>query len=183
MTSKGNMIHGHVTDLKKVSIDDAPDIINLRNNPQINRYLSSTAEITLDQQVGWMKNNAQKEDNYYWKIVSKDEKTVGTISLYEIKNGRAEFGRYICLNPINAIESEYMLLQFAFNEAGLEQVYCRTVVENTKVWKQHTRFGFEDTGIENNKELNQVLKVQQITRQQFNNYDYSALINIFKRFK
>jgi RimJ/RimL family protein N-acetyltransferase len=177
-----DVLSGHVTSLRMVTTMDAADIIALRNDPHINGNLSSTRPITLQQQVNWIEANNKRNDNYYWMIVSQDGKVTGTISLYEIADKGAEFGRYICLNPINSVEAELILLDFAFNKIGLERVYCRTVIENTKVWKQHSKLGFIDKGIEDNKDINRTLKVQEIRREQYLGNDYSSFANMLKRF-
>jgi hypothetical protein len=95
----------------------------------------------------------------------------------------AEFGRYISVNSINAIEAEYLLLQFCFNVMHLDFVYCRTADKNIKVWKQHLSFGFKDVGFEYFQEKNLLLRRQALSRAEFLEFDYSKIVSLVSRFK
>ena len=142
------VINGKIARLKSVQVSDALFISKIRNNPAINSYLSSQKEISLTAQSDWIIKNLEV-NNYYFIISNKKtNEKVGTISIYNIDEikGKAEFGRYICLNPIMAIEAVLMLIRFGFQELELNEIYCRTDMRNLKVWNQHYNFGFKDAG-------------------------------------
>ncbi len=167
-------------------MDDCEFVANLRSIPAINKFLSNKGEISLEQQEKWLVNFLRTSKEYYFIIIdAKSQKKTGTISLYNIEEHEkaAEFGRYICINNLNAIESELMILKFAFNVLKLKKIYCKTVEENAKVWSQHYKYGFDDKGFEymdNEKKLN--LRVQEISSDKFNSYDYRTIINIINKF-
>ncbi|MBL7933732.1 MAG: hypothetical protein JNL60_17650, partial [Bacteroidia bacterium] len=96
-----------------------------------------------------------------------------------VKNDKAEFGRYICQSPAQAIESEFLLLKYAFEVMNLKAVYCRTKRINERVWKQHYNFGFLDVGEELMEDF--MLNVQEITKEQFLNFDYSKILKLITR--
>ncbi|MCS7210752.1 MAG: GNAT family N-acetyltransferase, partial [Chloroherpetonaceae bacterium] len=100
-------IEGLKTNLVEVTEMDAEDIARLRSNPEINRFLSSQKPISVEEQVEWIRQNRKRGDNFYFKITDKQGAFKGTISLYNIKNHEAEFGRFIATNPINAVEAEF----------------------------------------------------------------------------
>jgi RimJ/RimL family protein N-acetyltransferase len=132
-----------------------------------------------------MNDNAAKHDGLYLKIIDKKTNDFcGTISVYQIndKNEDAEFGRYICTKTIQAIESELLLIQFAFETMRLKSIYCRTAELNPKVWKQHYEFGFVDNGMEllMNKQL--YLKKQILTIEAYKNFNYSKIKELINRF-
>lgn len=175
-------ILGNVCQLTSVSLADAEFICLLRNNSNNNRFLSSSEFISVSMQVKWLQENINND--YYFKISNIINKTdVGTISLYNFNNNIAEFGRYICSDSICAIESEMLLLEFGFNTLGLNEIYCRTALENQKVWKQHYKFGFIDCGKEYLEKRGLELIKQIITKDIFVNYDYSKIKNIIKKIK
>lgn len=173
---------GKHTILKSVSIEDAADICALRNKPSNNKYLSSSNPITLEQQEAWIKKYLLEPDGVYFLITDNFLSPVGTISLYNQVNGCAEFGRYICENPLQAIEAEFLLLKYAFEELNLNTIYCKTVRENQKVWKQHSRFGFIEKGLETDTRINKEVVIQSINKEQFQSFDYSQITKLLNRF-
>ncbi len=176
------MLKGNKTLLFRVKEEDANDIIKLRNNPLISKYLSGDKEITLEDQINWIRNNNTILNDYYWKICNTNNEFCGTISLYNNNDGKAEFGRYICNHPIQAVEAELLVIRFAFQVCSLDEIFCRTVIENVKVWKQHYSFGFKDAGQENFRAKNFILKLQVLTREIFNQFDYSKIDKLIARF-
>ena len=176
------VIQGKNIRLREVSEEDSLPILNLRNDPTISQFLSNTSPITIEQQQNWIRLNKERADGHYWTIRDISDKVFGTISLYNVIDGRAEFGRYICINSLFAIEAELLLIEFAFSEMGLREIYCRTVLNNEKVWKQHYKFGFEDLGYEELPEKNFTLKKQVLYKVRFNNFDYSKIRNLLNRF-
>ena len=172
-----NNITGSATLLSEVTIEDSPRICELRN--QNNKYLSSTKQITIVEQEQWITNNVKLNDNYYFKVIELNNmKIVGTISLYDIKDGAAEFGRYICNRTLQAVESELLILKFAFEIISLDRVYCRTVEENKSVWNQHYKYGFKDLKLEYFEKKDVYLKVQELTKEDYFKFDYSKIRKI-----
>jgi len=177
---------GETTILRQVRLDDALFISRLRSDPKVYEFLSSSTPISLEQQKKWLEKYFSTKDSYYFIIDnSLLFKSVGTISIYDVNEGKreAEFGRYISVNSINAIEAEYLLLDFCFNILHLESVYCRTADKNIKVWRQHLSFGFRDVGFEEFADKNLLLRRQAITRAEFFDFDYSRIILLINRFK
>lgn len=180
------LIEGISTNLELIKMEDCQFVADLRSLPEINMFLSNDGEISIEMQKKWLTNFLAKSKDYYFII--KDKKSnirTGTISLYEInpKEKRAEFGRYICTNNLNAIESELMILDYAFNELKLLKIYCRTVENNKKVWNQHYKYGFEDIGFEEMigpKKFR--LRIQEIDFDRFKSFDYSKIIKIINKF-
>mgnify|MGYP002655210340 CR=1 FL=1 len=173
---------GKNTILRLVTEDDAASIIEMRNNPSINRFLSSNKPLSLEDQKAWLNRNLDKNDQYYFMILNKLEVPIGTISIYNIKNGSGEFGRYVCTQAIQAVESERMILQVAFDQLGLQYLYCRTAESNEAVWRQHLRFGFRDCGNEYDAQLNFDLHVQGITKEAYSTFDYYKIDQLISRF-
>lgn len=177
---------GEVTILRQVNLADALFISQLRSDPRVYEFLSSSTPVTLEQQQQWLKKYFDSKDGFYFIIENPLlKKSVGTISIYDLNilKREAEFGRYVSVNSINAIEAEYLLLQFCFNVMHLDSVYCRTADKNIKVWKQHLSFGFKDVGFEDFQEKDLLLRRQAITRSEFLEFDYSKIISLVNRFK
>jgi RimJ/RimL family protein N-acetyltransferase len=176
-------IVGLTTSLIEIDENDAAAIVLLRNNPTINQFLSSQKEVSEQEQTAWILQNRAKNDNVYFKIVDKKTDLFkGTIALYSIENGAAEFGRFIATNPISAIESELLLLEFGFEHLFLGKIYCCTVKENAKVWQQHTKFGFQIVGEDFDERISQIRVLQEIQNADYQSFDYSKIKETLKRF-
>jgi RimJ/RimL family protein N-acetyltransferase len=172
--------------LRQVNLDDALFISQLRSQPKVYEFLSSDSLVTLKQQQQWLERHFDFKDDYYFIIENSILlKSVGTISIYNVNKMKreGEFGRYISINSINAIEAEYLLLQFCFNILNLDSVYCRTADKNFKVWRQHLSFGFRDVGYEEFEDKNLLLRRQAIKKAEFQDFDYSKTISLINRFK
>jgi RimJ/RimL family protein N-acetyltransferase len=173
---------GNSTILQEVIPDDAEQMCNLRNNPQINRFLSSTETILVEDQKAWLKKNAEKHDNFYFKILNKKTgEFCGTIALYDIEHNMAEFGRYICTSPLQSIEAEYLIIKFGFDVVFLDKIYCRTVKANQYVWNQHYKYGFKDIREEVLGPRQMLHMIQEQDVNSFRNYDFSFIDKLSKR--
>ncbi len=177
------ILQGIITQLREQSEQDAGDVIALRNNPDYNRYLSNPGQTSsVEDQISWLQREQEAGLNYNFSIFL-EEKFSGTCSLYNITDYEADFGRYIATNPIAAIESEYLCLRFAFEQLGLQQVLCKTLTENEKVYRQHTRLGFETLGEGFDERVKKPLLLQAITVEAFRNFDYAPTLSMIQRFK
>ena len=180
-------IEGIQTKLVEIDESDAEAVVNLRNNPQYNKYLFQSP-VTVEEQKNWIKKNKLKGDNVNFKVVDHSGNFKGTISVYDIKAGRGEFGRYIVTNPIYAIEAEYLFLKFSFEVLRLESIFCQTNYENTGVWKQHGQFGFgfvehKNVTVGTSNEVTVKAVVQNITQEEYKNFDYSSIVGLLKKIR
>lgn len=178
-------IKGRKTILEEIGIEDAADICNLRNDERINRFLSTSRKVSEAEQREWIKANLARHDGHYLKIIdSGSGGFCGTASIYNVKKDEAEFGRYICTQALQAVETEYLLIQHAFDTMQLNRIYCRTAADNKKVWKQHVSYGFTDAGEEVFKTADKdlVLKVQELTDHQYRKTDYSFIEKLLAKF-
>ncbi len=68
-----NSIEGYSTILKVIEESDSQLICDLRNNPNINKFLSNSTSITVLEQKEWLKNNLKANDGIYFKIIDKNK--------------------------------------------------------------------------------------------------------------
>jgi RimJ/RimL family protein N-acetyltransferase len=178
-------IKGICTQLVEVSVKYVSEIVALRNDSNFNKYLFQS-ELTFDNQVKWIENNKRKGDNINFVILDKNDSFKGTISIYDIQNNRGEFGRFIATNSINAVEAEYLLLKFSFDNLMLDRIFCQTNIENTSVWQMHTKLGFQSIkNIEIFVGDNHLTKVeavvQEISKDQFQKFDYQPIFSLINK--
>jgi len=179
-------LKGIKTTLSEITESDAVEMVRLRNDPANNKFLFQN-KLTVEDQIKWIKSNQGKTDNKNFKVTNNNNEFKGTISIYNIENKTGEFGRYIVTNPINAIESEYLLLKICFEILGLASVFCQTNIENKAVWGQHFKLGFRETAIRDvpvGSFSDVMVKaiIQEITAGEFTVFDYSKVIKLIKFF-
>lgn len=110
-------------------------------------YLHDTSQ-KLDDQLDWFARYYERPGDYYFVVERQDSgASEGVISLYNIDPEAAcgEWGRWI-LRPgsLAAVESAWLIYRCAFEQLGLERVYCRTVADNKPVVSFHDSCGITD---------------------------------------
>lgn len=140
-------IEGIAVKLRAVCEGDAEFILSLRTDPKISRFLNRV-ENDKKKQESWIRNQKEREGDYYFLIINHKEEPLGTISLYGIEERAGEFGRWISLgNAAENTESAILLYDFGFSILNLEMIYTRTAIENRQVVNFHKRFGATQKGI------------------------------------
>lgn len=134
-------IIGKYSKLRSVEIDDAEFILSLRLDDKLNRYINKV-DNDINRQKEWIKLQQKRKGDYYFIISDLNNHPLGTISLYNIKDENAEFGRWVSKgNMIVNIESAILIYEFAFENLKLDLVYTNTMAENKQVVNFHKRFG------------------------------------------
>ena len=137
-------IKGQTIKLRLVTLKDSKFILKLRTDEELNRFIHK-GSINLESQTDWIRKYLEKENDYYFVIETiLDKKPVGVISIYDIKDNHAEWGRWILLKGNNfAIESVYLIYKIAFEIMKLEYIFCRTVEDNKSVVSFHNSCGLK----------------------------------------
>jgi RimJ/RimL family protein N-acetyltransferase len=133
-------IEGLALRLRPITDADAALIVQFRSDEQRGRYLHPISLNVIDQ-LAWLARYYEREGEYYFVIERlQGSSPEGLISIYNIdcSNNSGEWGRWI-LRPgsLAATESAWLIYRCAFEELGLDSVYCRTVSANEKVVSFH----------------------------------------------
>ena len=129
--------------LRPVRLSDAQFIIDVRlEDPERNRFIHKISE-DVGAQERWIENYFQREGDYYFVVENRlTAVPEGLIAFYDEANGRAEWGRWVLKKgSMAAAESVYLLYRIAFEQAGLNELYCRTITDNASVVSFHTSIG------------------------------------------
>ena len=142
------VLKGKAVNLRPINLSDAEFIVKLRTNKKLNRYIHNET-INKNIQITWIKKYLERDNDYYFIIERvKDENSVGLISIYNIKNNCAEWGRWLLSDGNNfAIESVQLIYKIAFELLELDYVYCRTVAANRSVVSFHNSCGLKQVNI------------------------------------
>jgi len=136
--------------LRPVNIKDAAFILKLRTSQEFSKYIGDTSS-NIENQIAWLRNYLQRENDFYFCIETHFNEPIGTIGLYNITSSEAEWGRWIVYpNSLAAPASAYLIYYIAFEIIKLDRVYCKTVSENEKVISFHRSCGLKQVGFEEN---------------------------------
>lgn len=136
--------------LRPINREDAAFVLELRQNPKLNRYLNEGAT-TIAEQERWLDKYFTRLGDYCFIIENiSNGNPEGMISIYNVdkKQRKAEWGRWILrLGSLAAAESSYMIYKVAFEILRLEELYCRTLSLNKSVVAFHDNCGLVRRGI------------------------------------
>jgi RimJ/RimL family protein N-acetyltransferase len=130
--------------LRPVADDDAAYIVDLRarGGPYINRGATTVA-----QQRDWLARYYAREGDVYFVVEARrDGGREGLVGIYEVRDGIAEWGRFV-LEPgsVAAVEAALLVYDVAFDDLALERVCCRTLAANVRVVAFHDSCGLVRT--------------------------------------
>lgn len=129
--------------LRPVNIADAAFIIDSRlEDAERNRFIHTISR-DVQEQEKWISAYLQREGDYYFIVENRlTGQSEGLIGIYDVKDGKAEWGRWVIRkDSLAAVESVYLVYKAAFEKIGLEELYCRTVQDNIEVVSFHDSIG------------------------------------------
>ncbi|BCZ24962.1 GNAT family N-acetyltransferase [Mycobacterium senriense] len=116
--------------LRPVDRGDAADILRLRTDPELGRFLNPTTGRVEDQEQ-WIEIQRDRTGDYYFVVETLHGRWEGLVGLYGIEGASGEWGRWILRRgSLAAAASVLLILRFGFDELGLERIYCRTLADN-----------------------------------------------------
>jgi RimJ/RimL family protein N-acetyltransferase len=136
--------------VRPVTLEDAAFIVELRSDPQLNRFLHEISP-RVEDQVAWIRRYLERPNDYYFIVEEASSgESQGTIGLYDVAEDAsgAEWGRWILKRgSMAAVESAWLIYELAFAKLGLASVSCRTLVDNGQVVSFHENFGARRVGL------------------------------------
>jgi UDP-4-amino-4,6-dideoxy-N-acetyl-beta-L-altrosamine N-acetyltransferase len=118
-----------------------------RNSALVSKNMYTSKYISQQDQLDWFRSIQLKKDALY-RIVEINERKVGMISLTNIKldNQSCFWAMYFGDTMFNetgaAAILEYFVIDYVFDELGLNKLNCEVLSFNKKVINLHKRFGF-----------------------------------------
>ena len=143
--------------LRKFCKEDVPNKVEWINDCKNNQYLHYDLPLEEEKTMQWFLKNKDRTDRYD-AIVEYDGMAVGLIGLLSIGGGKAEYyvtiGKQSCKGKGIATQASRLLLEYAFGQLGLRDVYLYTEVDNISAQKLFERCGFVRCGIEKDSAIN-----------------------------
>lgn len=128
--------------LRSAKEEDAEFIVRIRTDDKKNHFVHAV-DSDVNKERNWICNQHKREGDYFFSFVRKrDGQILGNISIYNIKNGAGELGRWLSYgSAVENLESAVLAHDFAFNTLQISSVYTRTMSDNKKVVSFWRRFG------------------------------------------
>lgn len=142
-----NLTHNGIT-LKSLSLADIEQVRQWRNAPEIAGNMEYTSYITAEQQLAWFEKIRIKEDCHFF-IIKITDKPIGLAHISDVNlvEKSAQVGLFIGeLNYVGtgvAVAASNLLLQFAFENLALKQLYAKVKNQNTPAINYNAFLGFE----------------------------------------
>ncbi|MFD1802233.1 GNAT family N-acetyltransferase [Mixta tenebrionis] len=133
------VIDGAAYRLRPVKLSDAQFIIDIRlDDIERNRFINKISPDKA-QQEEWIREYFLRDNDYYFVIENLlSGEPEGLISVYNIQDGKGEWGRWVIKkSSLAAIESVDLIFKASFEYIGLSEVYCRTIEDNHSVVAFH----------------------------------------------
>ena len=139
----GISIDGFGYRIRPVKLSDAQFIIDARlEDSERNRFIHTISH-DIEEQERWINAYFEREGDYYFIVENRlTGQPEGLIGIYDVKDGKAEWGRWVIKKgSFAAVESVDLVYRAAFEKIGLEELYCRTVQDNIEVVSFHESIG------------------------------------------
>lgn len=139
-------MEGFAYRLRPIRLDDAQFIIDVRlEDAERNKYIHRISRDVSDQEA-WLNRYFEREGDYYFVIENRlTGEREGLIGFYDAADGKAEWGRWVVKKgSLAAVESVDLVYRIAFEMAGLNELYCRTLELNSEVVSFHTSIGEQE---------------------------------------
>lgn len=131
--------------IRKFEEKDIPNKVKWINDPKNHQYLHYDLPLTEEGTKVWFLKIKDLTDRYD-AVIEYDGAPVGIIGLLNIKNGKAEY--YVTMGEADfkgkgiAKRATLLLLDYAFIERKLSEIYLYTEVDNIPAQKLFEKCGF-----------------------------------------
>lgn len=138
--------------IRKFKKEDIDNKIRWINDSENNEFLHYDLPLEYEKTLKWFMNNKDRMDRFD-AVIEYNAMPVGIIGLLNIdyKNKKAEF--YITVGEKDykgkgiAYKASMELLEYAFNDLGLNKIYLYTETENKIAQKLFDKLGFTREGL------------------------------------
>lgn len=135
------ILEGKYVNLRSVEEQDAEFTLSLRQDPNLTKYLPKL-NITLDQQLAWIKKQRQQEGDYYFVVENKKGIKIGVIGVYNVESNCAETGRIAMTgSSFESIEAQMLSFDFAFDVLKLDKTVNYVMADNIHALRFSQLFG------------------------------------------
>lgn len=142
--------------LREPTESDAPELLILRSDARVNKYLGRKPTATAEEALGFIRKvneNFKNNTGVYWAITQTGEqKLIGTICIFnlsgELKSCEIGFELMPCYHGKGIMnEALKKVIEFSFHTLGVETIEACTHKDNKGSLKLLQKFDFEQRSI------------------------------------
>tara|TARA_X000000368_G_C22807276_1_gene613031 strand:- start:49 stop:576 length:528 start_codon:yes stop_codon:yes gene_type:complete len=153
-----NNIHGTVCSLRNSHLTDCKDMLVLRNDPHLSKFLKKV-ENDINKQKIWLKKQRELKNKICLTIIDNQNRLLGYFTSFTIfNNDKFDPGGWI-MHPNTLASMKICALVLAyeigFNNFNLPKAYLRIRKGNLNIMKMHFRMGAIE--IDNDKDFNYLI--------------------------
>lgn len=130
--------------LREILLEDTEFVFNLRIDENKNKFISKN-DLSIEKQLLYIKSYInRRHEEYYFIIQNLIGEKLGTVRVYDIKNGSFCWGSWILKDSapfFTSIESALLVYNFAFYKLMLLESNFDVRKENKRVLEFHKRMG------------------------------------------
>ncbi len=129
--------------IRDVEISDAEFILALRCDPVKSAHLHKT-ENDLQKQIDYLKRYKTLDNEWYFIIEDLSSRPLGTARIYDVREDSYGSGSWLLVDGVDmfaAVESDYLVKNYAFTVLGFEQGHYDVRKENKQVVQYHKSLG------------------------------------------
>lgn len=145
-------LSGYQVELTQVTADDLEQLRNWRNDPQVNQFMISQQEITMDQQQAWF-NKVRRDKGQQHFVIRYKDTPIGYANLKARGLGNTltdaiavEPGLYIACeqyrNNILAFAPTLLLNDYCFDSLGVEKLLALVKESNLAALNYNKKLGY-----------------------------------------
>lgn len=135
------ILEGKYVNLRSVEERDAEFTLSLRQDPNLTKYIPKL-DITLEQQVSWIRKQRNLDGDYYFVIENKEGKKIGVLGVYDVSEKCAETGRIAIVgSPLESIEAQLLSFVFSFDILKLDYTVNYVLADNVHALRGSQLFG------------------------------------------
>lgn len=125
-------------------------IREIRNEPSIRAVMYTDHEIQIDEHQDWLDRLKHDKCRIAFAVVDDKIGPIGMVSVSELdwRHRKADWAFYLTETERGGLGAalELTLLDFVFDQLGLEKLNCEVIEGNDAVVRLHGKFGFEEEG-------------------------------------
>ncbi|MFY4808225.1 UDP-4-amino-4,6-dideoxy-N-acetyl-beta-L-altrosamine N-acetyltransferase [Aliarcobacter butzleri] len=140
-----------------LSFEEKKMILEWRNNPNIQKWMYTQDEISLENHLKFIDSLKISKDKLYF-LVQKNNENIGVINFTNLTENNIYFGLYA--NPVTKILGvgrilEEISIDFAFNTLKIKKLKLEVFEDNIQVRNLHKKYKFKENAEKfiNNKKV------------------------------
>ena len=136
--------------LRRMCDSDLNEVRLWRNDEKIRKYMYNRHVIGDHEHKLWW-DKAKQQTNSIYLIYENDGKSEGFVSFTNIDKTNENCFWAFYASPLATLgagfKMEYLALNYAFNDIGVNKLCCEVLEFNTSVLRMHKKFGFNIDGV------------------------------------